>query len=445
MNPYQTPQPAINDSAQTAADDEFGFVEWLVAALCSLCALMGAMLLTWILLCAASTANAQSPRHSAAAPWRKVSAEAIPAPVAQAALATVRVRFQGSLGTGVYLGDGLYLTAAHVGEGERPTGMITFKGGGYDNVKVVGKDPQYDLLLLQGTVRAQMPSVALHNENIGIGEKVFLVGCARGKLEAWEGPVESYGAPVGGSAQDWMDVRGAAIQGDSGGPVFTQTGRLCGVLWGENGRATAASNCGRVRTFLLPWNARLAAWQQTQCQGGYCPQPQYQYQQPQYQQGGIGNRQEITGTIGQPTPVPGGNAGWPTTTQPSIPAISDEAIAKHIFAQMQVNPEKFRGDKGEPGPKGDPGPAGQITTQQLESVVVAVTDQLRNDPSLKGDPGKDGSDGVSPTLDIEAITAEVLARLPPIPVQTYDRQNQLIDTEYYPFGTPIKLRYGLVE
>ncbi|WP_162275862.1 S1 family peptidase [Roseimaritima ulvae] len=382
--------------------------------------------------------------------WRKVSLSTVPKSVIQAASATVRVRFPAgngdNVGTGVYLGDGLYLTAFHVGRGTSGKGTVSFRDGGYDHAVAVKSDPDADLLLLQGSIRAEMPCVALHDANLQQGDMAFLAGTAKGSLDMWHGPVTGYWDTDTG-ASDWMSIDGSATEGDSGGPVFTETGRLCGVLWGGDGRETMASNCGRIRRFLLPWNARLAAWQESQCQGSVCYPSQIPHQQPRQQRLPTApNRQTIPST-GQPTPVPSGVARQPSAS-PSVPQISDEAIAAHLFDQMKNHSALFKGekgDKGEPGPKGDPGPEGQITSQHLKSVVFAVTDQLRNDSNLKGEPGKDGRDGVSPTLDIDAIAAQVLARLPPIPVQTYDRQNQLIDTEYYPFGTPIKLRYGLVE
>lgn len=376
--------------------------------------------------------------------WRKVSASSLPPAVAQAAEATVRVRLDSYRGTGVYLGDGLYLTAHHVGRGTSGRGTVSFRDGGYDNVTVVNSDPDADLLLLQGNIRAEMPCVALHNANMQQGEMAFMAGTAKGSLDMWYGPISGYSDTDNGSS-DWMSIVGSATEGDSGGPVFTETGALCGVLWGADGRETMASNCGRVRRFLLPWNARLAAWQETQCQGSVCYPSQIQYQQQQQQRLPTAPNRQTLPSTGQPTPVPSGNAGWPTNTQPPTPQISEEAIAKHIFNQMIANPEKFKGDKGEPGPKGDPGSTGQVSSEHLSSVVAAVTEQLRNDPSLKGEPGTDGRDGVSPTLDIDDITAKVIAKLPPIPVKTYDRQNNLTGTEYYPYGTPIKIRYGLVE
>ncbi len=49
---------------------------------------------------------------------------------------------------------------------------------------------------------------------------------------------------------DWMILSGHARQGDSGGPVFNERGRLVGVLWGSDGEAVAAVQAGRLHLLL---------------------------------------------------------------------------------------------------------------------------------------------------------------------------------------------------
>ena len=49
---------------------------------------------------------------------------------------------------------------------------------------------------------------------------------------------------------DWMILSGHARQGDSGGPVFNERGRLVGVLWGTDGEAVAAVQAGRLHLLL---------------------------------------------------------------------------------------------------------------------------------------------------------------------------------------------------
>ena len=49
---------------------------------------------------------------------------------------------------------------------------------------------------------------------------------------------------------DWMILSGHARQGDSGGPVFNERGRLVGVLWGTDGEEVVAVQAGRLHVLL---------------------------------------------------------------------------------------------------------------------------------------------------------------------------------------------------
>jgi thioredoxin 1 len=49
---------------------------------------------------------------------------------------------------------------------------------------------------------------------------------------------------------DWMILSGHARQGDSGGPVFNERGRLVGVLWGTDGESVVAVQAGRLHLLL---------------------------------------------------------------------------------------------------------------------------------------------------------------------------------------------------
>ena len=49
---------------------------------------------------------------------------------------------------------------------------------------------------------------------------------------------------------DWFEISGHARQGDSGGGVFNERGRLVGVLWGTNGEVVAGVQAGRLHVLL---------------------------------------------------------------------------------------------------------------------------------------------------------------------------------------------------
>jgi S1-C subfamily serine protease len=49
---------------------------------------------------------------------------------------------------------------------------------------------------------------------------------------------------------DWLEISGHARQGDSGGPIFNEDGKLVGVLWGTNGEVVVGVQAGRIHQLL---------------------------------------------------------------------------------------------------------------------------------------------------------------------------------------------------
>jgi S1-C subfamily serine protease len=49
---------------------------------------------------------------------------------------------------------------------------------------------------------------------------------------------------------DWFEISGHARQGDSGGPIFNEHGRLVGVLWGTDGQVVVGVQAGRIHVLL---------------------------------------------------------------------------------------------------------------------------------------------------------------------------------------------------
>lgn len=357
-------------------------------------------------------------------------------------------------GSGTYLGDGLYVTAWHVVR-DNPNApvTITWKNGESMTGRVVGNDALYDIALVESE-RKIKGGVPLTQQNLAIGSRAYIGGYARTKLEMWASRVTGKASPGGNNPNDWIEATGQSIPGDSGGPIFDEHGCFVGNLWGGSPGRTVGNNAGRTQRFLLPWNARLAAWQSQGygCQpGGYCPP-----QQPQQGGGGEGGRTIIQDQPGVPTPLPGGNnLGWPSGPPPQAqqPAQPIGPIQSITFAPITVedlteqliealaNDERLRGPQGPAGPQGEPG---QVTTEQLTAIASAITQQLRNDPALKGPKGDTGpmgprGDGVS-NAELEKIKADVLASLPPIRFVLADGSTgKIIDDETYAPGEPIVL------
>ena len=374
----------------------------------------------------------------------------IPQPVQVSVSQTVRVSVPdaggSSMGSGTYLGDGLYATAWHVMR-DNPTAAATvmWSDGSRFTAKLIAKDPVFDQAVLESTDKPR-GGVPLASANLAIGSSVYFAGYSSGSLKPWEARVRAYASPGGNSPSDWISADGnrPSIGGDSGGPVFDETGCYVGCLWGGSAPAsTVANNYGRTQRFLLPWNARLSAWQSQGygCQGGYCP-PQQQAQMPQ----GGGRQVEIGGN--NPT-QPQGNLGWPSVP-PAQQANAGE-LANQIASILVADP-RFRGEKGDQGeqgpagPKGEPGQSGEVTDEMLATIAAAVYQKMRDDPAFRGPAGPAGKDGAGVSADeLERIKAEVLASLPDLRVLLVDGSNgTVIDDETYKPGEPLVLDFQRV-
>ncbi|MCW1924776.1 serine protease [Luteolibacter arcticus] len=134
-------------------------------------------------------------------------------------------------GSAVSLGDGYFLTAAHVpvkGHG----GLFCIEHSGRPVVRsyrVVWKDKSADLALLQAD--ADVPAVKWATESaLGNGASVFTFGFGGGEWEPSQGQI--LGRRPTGEADRHADLKLTApvVAGDSGGPVVTADGKLVGII-----------------------------------------------------------------------------------------------------------------------------------------------------------------------------------------------------------------------
>ena len=83
-----------------------------------------------------------------------------------------------------------------------------------------------------------------------------LTSCGYGgletKLAANTGLFIGYrrGASDGDGHDDWFEMSGPARQGDSGGPIFNERGRVVGILWGTDGKTVIGVQAGRLHVAL---------------------------------------------------------------------------------------------------------------------------------------------------------------------------------------------------
>lgn len=381
---------------------------------------------------------------------QRVPVDRLPSKVQAAASQTVVVRTGGYKGSGTYLGDGLYLTADHVmrdgvESGGVKVGTVTFQDGRTFRVRQIAGDSNFDQALLE-SVEKPAGGVPLASSNATPGTRLWVGGYSQGPCLFWPSTVRGYSAPVGGFPADWINTTGQSIPGDSGGSVFNENGELVGPLWGGAFDETVASNCGRTQRFLLPWNARLAAWQQAGngCFGGQCPP-----------QGNPSGGVPIdTSPQRPPTEVPMAPLNPPqqpqTPQQPALPNTPGclpckpdyDEIAKQVWDKLKDKPE-LKGPKGDKGDKGDP-----ASEEQIAAMIAAISGQIKNDPGMKGpkgDPGPQGPSGTVSEEDIARIKAEVLASLPSRDVQFIDgATGVVIDQESFAANEPIVIDVGRI-
>ena len=370
---------------------------------------------------------------------QRVSIERLPQQVQAAAANTVVVRAGSSKGSGCYLGDGLFLTAAHVMRGEAPVATVTFADGRSFSTRLVANDPQYDQALLESADKPD-GGVPIAEGNATRGVRLFLGGYSQGPALFWPSTMRGVCSPVGGPSADWITTTGQSIPGDSGGPIFDEKGCIIGNLWGGSNGETTGVNCGRTQRFLQRFRDRLRSWhtQGRGCFGGSCPpENQGAYYQPPADNGSVQVEIEPGTPVTQPGLDPASNLKPIDQQQPCLPCKPDfDKIAEEVWGRLKDKPEL----QGPAGPQGPPGKDAEITAEQIAAIVMAISSQIKADPAMRGEKGEKGDPGeVTPEM-LAQIKAEVLASLPPTTVVLADgATGKIIDQETYQPGEPIVL------
>jgi len=373
---------------------------------------------------------------------QRVAIERLPAEVKTAASNAVVVRAGSSKGSGCYLGDGLFLTAAHVMRGEYPVATVTFPDGRSYQTRLVANDPQYDQALLESSDKPE-GGVPLADTNASRGMRLYIGGYSQGPPLFWPSVMRGVCSPVGGPSADWITASGHSIPGDSGGPIFDERGCIIGNLWGGSNGETTGVNCGRTQRFLQRFRDRLKAWhtQGRGCFGGSCPTPdQGAYLQPPSSGGGVQVEINPGTPVTQPGLDPASNLKPIEQQPPCVPCKPDyDAIAAEVWSRIKDKP----GLQGPAGPQGPPGKDGVVTEEHITSIVMAISSQIRNDPAMRGpqgEPGPAGPPGVVTPEEIERIKAEIVAGLPKRRFLLIDGESgRVIDDESYGLDEPIVL------
>ncbi len=154
-----------------------------------------------------------------------------------------------SMGTGTYLGGGVWVSAHHcVDDLEKGEEFLMYNPdtGRSHLCKVWKSNAASDVTLIVSATKHVIPKgVKLAQRDVMVGEKVTNIGFGEGlhkdpmvvERRYYGGKVTSFTGRVGYDKNFWYCHESAAISGDSGGPsliVIDGEAYIIGTLWGSN-------------------------------------------------------------------------------------------------------------------------------------------------------------------------------------------------------------------
>ncbi len=128
-------------------------------------------------------------------------------------------------------GDGLVVTNNHVVKGATSI-SVTLDDGTTLPAKVIGRDPRTDLALLRVKPTGKLPFIQLgESDDVQPGQWVIAVGNPYGLGgTVTAGIVSARGRDIGeGPYDSFLQIDAPINRGNSGGPLFTQDGKVVGV------------------------------------------------------------------------------------------------------------------------------------------------------------------------------------------------------------------------
>ena len=154
--------------------------------------------------------------------------------------------------------EGIIVTCWHLFR-ERPSSItVRFADGRQQPARLVGTDETWDLAALVIAKPSASP-IPIASEFPQVGDRMSAGGYGPDGRLVWQaGTAQGYARPQQVDRYEWLQLSGAARDGDSGGPVLNERGELAAVLWGTNNRVIRGAYCLRVRKFLVQTFPRLA-------------------------------------------------------------------------------------------------------------------------------------------------------------------------------------------
>ena len=171
------------------------------------------------------------------------------------AVARIIVPEDGStaFGSGTLVGvndkHGLVITNWHVVRDGTGLVEVVFPDGFRSHAKPLKVDSDWDLAaLVIWRPKAEPVKIATHPPRQG--DLLTIHGYGRGQYRIATGHCTNYFSPRINFPHEMVELDVEARQGDSGGPIFNQSGELAGVLFGAGQGTTLGSFAPRVRYFL---------------------------------------------------------------------------------------------------------------------------------------------------------------------------------------------------
>ena len=136
------------------------------------------------------------------------------------------------IGTGFYIGDGEFLTAAHVVVGA--TEIRAQNGNHLRDLTIVGADPAADFAILSGSGENLEPLEFADSAALGLGERLIVIGYPLfervGDASATLGVLSSHVDDPDVGYVKYLQTDAAANPGNSGGPVIDICGNVVGIM-----------------------------------------------------------------------------------------------------------------------------------------------------------------------------------------------------------------------
>jgi hypothetical protein len=150
---------------------------------------------------------------------------------------------------GVNKDHGLVITNWHVVRDGTGLVEVVFPGGFRSNAKPLKVDSDWDLAALV-IWRPNIEPVKISAQPPHQGDLLTIHGYGRGQYRIATGHCTNYLSPRIDFPHEMVELDVEARQGDSGGPIFNQSGEMAGVLFGAGQGTTLGSFAPRVRYFL---------------------------------------------------------------------------------------------------------------------------------------------------------------------------------------------------